>query len=133
MHGKSSFSILSPAFGSGLVFLKLSFLFWEHNNIPLFQFSFLKTKDTEHLLMCLFAIGMSSSIQICCPLKILFSFCSGPPALFPFSLCPLDIWLLNTCFSVSKLCPTLCNPMNGNIPGSPVLHYLLEFAQVHVH
>ena len=59
MHGRSSFSILSPTFGSGLVFLKLSFFFWEHDNISLFQFSFLKTKDTEHLLMCLFAIDMS--------------------------------------------------------------------------
>ena len=27
----------------------------------------------------------------------------------------------------------LCNPMDCSIPGFPVLHYLLEFAQNHVH
>ena len=31
------------------------------------------------------------------------------------------------------LCPTLCNPMNCSIPDFPVLHYLPEFAQTHVH
>ena len=37
------------------------------------------------------------------------------------------------CHSVTKLCPTLCDPMDGSTPGFPVLHYLLEFAQTHVH
>ena len=27
----------------------------------------------------------------------------------------------------------LCDPMDCSTPGSPVLHYLLEFAQIHVH
>ena len=27
----------------------------------------------------------------------------------------------------------LCNSMNCSMPGFPVLHYLLEFAQIHVH
>ena len=31
--------------------------------------------------------------------------------------------------SVAQLCPTLCNPMDGSMPGFPVLHHLLEFAQ----
>ena len=35
--------------------------------------------------------------------------------------------------SVTKSCPTLCNPMNWSTPGFPVLHYLLRFAQTHVH
>ena len=35
--------------------------------------------------------------------------------------------------SVTKLCPTLWDPMNCSTPGSPVLHCLLEFAQGHVH
>ena len=35
--------------------------------------------------------------------------------------------------SVAKSCPTLCNPMNCSTPGSPVFHYLPEFAQIHVH
>ena len=37
------------------------------------------------------------------------------------------------CCSVTKLCPTLCDPMDCGMPGFPVLHYLLEFAQIHVH
>ena len=27
------------------------------------------------------------------------------------------------CYSVTKLCPTLCNPMDCSMPGFPVLHY----------
>ena len=37
------------------------------------------------------------------------------------------------CCSVAHSCPTLCDPMDYNMPGFPVLHYLLEFAQIHVH
>ena len=37
------------------------------------------------------------------------------------------------CCLVAKSCPTLCNPMDCSMPGFPVLHYLLEFAQTHVH
>ena len=35
--------------------------------------------------------------------------------------------------SVTKSCPTLSDPMDCSMPGFPVLHYLLEFAQTHVH
>ena len=35
--------------------------------------------------------------------------------------------------SVTKLCPTLRDLMNCGTPGFPVLHCLLEFAQVPVH
>ena len=34
---------------------------------------------------------------------------------------------------VVHLCPALCNPMDCSTPGFPVLHYLSEFAQTHVH
>ena len=37
------------------------------------------------------------------------------------------------CCSFTKLCPTLCDSNNDSMPGFPVPHYLLEFAQVHVH
>ena len=39
----------------------------------------------------------------------------------------------NHCCSVAKSCPTLCNPMDCSAPATSVLHYLLEFAQIHVH
>ena len=35
--------------------------------------------------------------------------------------------------SVDKLCLTLCNSMDCSTPGFPILPYLLEFAQTHVH
>ena len=35
--------------------------------------------------------------------------------------------------SVAKSCLTLCAPMNCNMPGFPILPYLPEFAQTHVH
>ena len=37
------------------------------------------------------------------------------------------------CCSVAKLCLTLCEPMDCSMPGFPVLHYLPESAQTHVH
>ena len=37
------------------------------------------------------------------------------------------------CFSVHQSYPTLCDPMDRSTPGFPVLRYLLEFAQTHVH
>ena len=37
------------------------------------------------------------------------------------------------CYSVTKLCPTLCDHMDCSTPGFPVLHYLPEFAQTYVH
>jgi len=35
--------------------------------------------------------------------------------------------------AVVKSCPTLCDPMDFGTPGFPVLHYLLELTQTHVH
>ena len=35
--------------------------------------------------------------------------------------------------SVTQSCPTLCNPMNGSMPGLPVHYQLPEFTQTHVH
>ena len=35
--------------------------------------------------------------------------------------------------SVAQLCPTLCDPMNRDMPGPLVHHQLQEFTQTHVH
>ena len=35
--------------------------------------------------------------------------------------------------SVSQWCPILCDLMDYSMPAFPVLHYLMEFAQIHVH
>ena len=37
------------------------------------------------------------------------------------------------CCSVTKSYPTLCDPMGCSMPGPLVLHYLPEFAEIHVH
>ena len=43
------------------------------------------------------------------------------------------IHITDCCCSVTKSCPTLCDPMDCNMPGSSVLHCLSEFDQYHVH
>ena len=35
--------------------------------------------------------------------------------------------------SIAQSCPTLCDPMNRNMPGIPVHHQLLESTQTYVH
>ena len=49
----------------------------------------------------------------------------------------LDIMLLFSrsvcCCSVGQSCQTLCDPMDGSTPSFRILHYLLEFVQIHVH
>ena len=37
------------------------------------------------------------------------------------------------CCSVAKSCPTLCDPIDCSTPVCRALHYLPEFAQIHVH
>ena len=37
------------------------------------------------------------------------------------------------CYSITKSCPTLCISLNYITPGFPVLRYLPEFAQTHIH
>ena len=48
-----------------------------------------------------------------------------------FSRGPSQPWI-SCCCSVAQLRPTLCDPMDFSTPGFPVLHYLPEFAQIHV-
>ena len=47
--------------------------------------------------------------------------------------CKYSFFHVVVCCLVTKLCPTLCEPMDCSMPGSPVLHYLLDFAQIHIH
>ena len=62
-----------------------------------------------------------------------------PPAPQPLRECPREALFLFTpscfscCCSVAQSCLTHCNPMDCSTPGLPVLHHLLEFAQVHAH
>ena len=52
-----------------------------------------------------------------------------------FSLCLYlcVCFVKSSCCSVTKLCPTLCDPMDNSTPGLPVPPHVSEFVQVHVH
>ena len=50
-----------------------------------------------------------------------------------FSSSSSSVYMLICSFSVAKSCPAFCNPIDCSTSGSPVLHYLSEFAQIHVH
>ena len=51
-----------------------------------------------------------------------------------FTLClPLLLLQFSQFSSVAQSCPTLCDPMDGSMPGLPVHHQLPEFTQTHVH
>ena len=59
---------------------------------------------------------------------------------YGFSICKYMIFikflkctLIQKIVIIVQLCPTLCDPMNCSISGFPVLFYLPEFAQTHVH
>ena len=49
---------------------------------------------------------------------------------FPFS--SLSLFGI-CCYSVTKSCLTVWNPKDCSMAGFPILHHLLEFAQIHVH
>ena len=71
---------------------------------------------------CVFLIRMFSIISF----LILF--------LFNMKHTFYNTYLLVCCyFSVDRSSPTLCDPMDCCVPGSCVLHSLLEFAQIYVH
>jgi len=62
------------------------------------------------------------AVQISCAYVIMAILQNSKPVLF---------FLVG--YSVTKLCPTLCDPMDYSMPGFPVLHHLPEFAQTNVH
>ena len=45
----------------------------------------------------------------------------------------VELYTVRCCCSVAKWCLIICKPMSCSRPGFPALHYLLEFAQTHVH
>ena len=52
-----------------------------------------------------------------------------------FPLPKMSFYLIfpSICCSVAQSCLSLCSTMDCSIPGFPVLHHLLELAQIHVH
>ena len=72
-----------------------------------------------------------------CPIVTVFTWLvSNSPTLiqlFSTLMRIVGMYSVLCCCSVAKLCLTVCDPMEWNMPGSPVPHHLLEFVQVHVH
>ena len=62
-----------------------------------------------------------------------FGLCYSSSGAWSSPLISLSSTFFFCCCSVTQSCPTLCNSMDYSIPGFPVLHYLLEFAQTRVH
>ena len=107
--------------------------------------------DVEQLFMCLLAICMSSQrnvyscispsfflkirwfVLVFTCIQVLYMFWIG--VLCHMYLCRyfLSVWPFRCCCSVTQSCPTLHDSMGCSTPDSPVLHYLPEFAQIHVH
>ena len=68
--------------------------------------------------------------------EIILFLCVETNPLHPFWKKKSVLWFTYNypcCCSVTKACPTLYDPMDCSRPGFPVLHYLPEFAQTHVH
>ena len=70
--------------------------------------------------------------------KLIDHKCLGLFLGFQFYSIDLHVILMSTCYfcfccSVAQLSLTLCDPIDWCTPGSSVLHYLQEFAQIHFH
>ena len=55
-------------------------------------------------------------------------------SLLEVSILKMDFsYICSSVSSVAQLCLTLCDPMDGSMPGLPVHHQLPELTQTHVH
>ena len=91
--------------------LSYSQCFAENYSVTLsFSFEYSQRQETYHLLSQLILFGKSSPLESAS-------------------------WKLAQicCCSVAQSCLTLCSPMDCSMLGFPVLHYLPEFAQTHMH
>ena len=93
---------------------------WSWNSLffPCVVSNLLLSPSSEFLFYCIFSYRISFDSSVW------FLFIYSQSLSFP-SLC-------YCCCSVTMSCPTL-RPMDCSTPGFPVLHYLSEFAQTHVH
>ena len=106
------------------------------NSIQVFQFLYILTNICYFcfLKICLFDSNPSIGCEEIIPLWFWHAFLRWLVMLniFSYAYWPLIYHLCCCSYSVTKPCPTLCDPMDWSMPGSPVLHYLPEFAQIHV-
>jgi len=86
------------------------------------------------LLQCMKVKSESEVIQLCPTLSDPMD-CSPPGSSVQgiFQARVLEWGAIASSDSVTKSCLTLCDLTGCSTPGFPVLHYLLELAQIHVH
>ena len=103
---------------------------WVHS---LYLHLFLSCKSTIFSRLHISALIYSTSLSLS-DLISLYIICSRFIHLTrtdsKFFLCMAE-WC--SCCSVAKSCSTLCDIMNCNMPGFPVLQYLPEFVQIHIY
>ena len=69
---------------------------------------------------------------VCVPPSQAEATLAGEPAGMFILVAQLLFTVVLLLFTVTQLCPALCDPMDCSTPGFPVLHCLLGFAQTHV-
>ena len=99
--------------------------------LPLLKIISLKCKQRQfYMLLCQYL-----SFQLKLPIFICYSIYGIITSLiFPvIAIKETEPFHEYCCCSVTKSCPTFRDPMDCSEPGLPVLYYLLEFTQTHVH
>ena len=103
---------------------------WKHHVKPSWKVDFHNQEENSHQkLTILAASSWTSSLQKLTKQIAIILSCP---------VCDILQWQPETtnvplCCSVTKSCLTLCDPTDCNTSGFPVLHCLLEFAQIHIH
>ena len=80
------------------------------------------------------ALAFEAIIQLpsLCPSLLICTMRRGDSMIVELSFIYTSFVVIIYC-SVAKSCPTYCDPMDCSMLGFLVLHYLPEFAQIHVH
>ena len=86
-----------------------------------------------HFCPLLSHLCMKCSLGISDFLEEISSLSHSVVFLYFFSLIAEEGFLISSCYSLAQSCLTLCDPLDCSMPGLPVPHHNLEFAQVLVH
>ena len=134
-----SLRTLTPVFGyqtswiQPLIFMYFLFQFSLYHYLLKFFLIFI-FQTYFYCLFCIFYQIFNFQQLISVPLALfcVYSFLTPtvPKVLFLFHG---YTYLISQFSSVAQSCPALCDPMDHSMPGFPVLHHLLEFAQTHAH
>ena len=114
-----------------LIFLCVASSFW---NLLFFHLP-LTHLPTCTLCLTYLLLSLEGSAQVSPPPDGLRPLHLCVPCTFPDLLWRLEFIITASfcCCSVTKSCLTLCDPVDYSMPGSLVLHFILEFARIRAH